>query len=114
MYKMDITCLRFFTVYGPWGRPDMALFKFAEQITNGEKIDVYNNGDLRRDFTYIDDIVDGFITAVLKPFGYQIINLGNGSPVTLIKFIALLEEKLGRTAEKNFLPMQEAFLLKTQ
>lgn len=108
LYKMDITCLRFFTVYGPWSRPDMAMLKFAQKIDSGEAIDVYNNGELIRDFTYIDDIVDGFMKAVEKPKGYQIINLGNGNPSSLISFIEILEEKLGKKAVMNFVPMQEA------
>lgn len=108
LYKMDITCLRFFTVYGPWSRPDMAMLKFAQKIDSGEAIDIYNNGELIRDFTYIDDIVDGFVKAVEKPKGYQIINLGNGNPSSLVSFIELLEEKLGKKAVKNFVPMQEA------
>lgn len=105
-YGINTTCLRFFTVYGPWSRPDMAMLKFADKIMAGEAIDVYNNGDLRRDFTYIDDIVDGFVAAAAKPIGYEIINLGNGRPVELIRFIELLEQALGRDAKKNFLPMQ--------
>lgn len=110
---MNITCLRFFTVYGPWGRPDMALFKFTDAMLKGEPIDVYNNGEHKRDFTYIDDIVDGFVAALEKPFGYEIINLGNGSPVELLKYIAVLEKELGITAEKNMLPMQEGDVYET-
>jgi UDP-glucuronate 4-epimerase len=108
LYLMDITCLRFFTVYGPWSRPDMAMLSFAQKIDRGEAIDIYNNGELKRDFTYIDDIVDGFVKAVEKPQGYQIINLGYGNPALLMTFVELLEEKLGKKAIKNFVPMQEA------
>lgn len=107
LYGMDITCLRFFTVYGPYSRPDMAMLKFADLMTSGEPIDLYNNGDLQRDFTHISDIVDGFLRAVEKPLGFEIINLGSGSPVALLSFVALLEKKLGIEAKKNLLPMQE-------
>lgn len=112
-YKMDITCLRFFTVYGPWSRPDMAMLKFAQKMSAGETIDVYNNGDLRRDFTYVDDIVDGFVRAIHTPLGYEILNIGNGSPVELITFIDLIEKELGITAEKNMLPMQQGDVYET-
>jgi UDP-glucuronate 4-epimerase len=113
MYDMDITCLRFFTVYGPWSRPDMAMLKFAHKIVAGEEIDMYNNGNLRRDFTYIDDIVEGFVLAVEKPLGYEIINLGNGSPVELNAFVDLLEQKLALQAKKNMLPMQQGDVYET-
>lgn len=112
-YGIETTCLRFFTVYGPWSRPDMAMLKFAEKMTAGESIDIFNNGDLRRDFTYIDDIVDGFVKAVDKPLGYEIVNLGNGNPVELIKFVELLEQELGIEAEKNMLPMQQGDVYET-
>ncbi len=107
LYGMDITALRFFTVYGPWGRPDMALFKFTDAMLKGQAIDVYNNGELRRDFTYIDDIINGFVLAIGKLSGFKIINLGNGSPVELSRFIAVLENELGITARKQMLPMQQ-------
>ncbi len=113
LYGMHITCLRFFTVYGPWGRPDMALFKFSELIQKGKPIDVYNEGKLQRDFTYIDDIVDGFNSAIERPHGYEIINLGNGSPVALLNFIKLLEKEFGVTAQKNMFPMQEGDVFET-
>lgn len=113
LYGMHITCLRFFTVYGPWGRPDMALFKFSELIQKGKPIDVYNEGKLQRDFTYIDDIVDGFNSAIERPHGYEIINLGNGSPVALLDFIQLLEKEFGVTAQKNMFPMQEGDVFET-
>lgn len=112
-YGMDITCLRFFTVYGPWSRPDMAMLKFAQQMTQGEAIDIYNEGDLRRDFTYIDDIVDGFVRAVNTPLGYEVLNLGNGNPIELLSFITLLEQELGLEAQKNMLPMQQGDVYET-
>jgi len=114
LYGIDITALRFFTVYGPWGRPDMALFKFTDAILQGEPIDVYNNGNHRRDFTYIDDIVAGFVRALEKKLpGFEIINLGNGSPVHLLEFIEVLEKELGTSAQKNMLPMQEGDVFET-
>lgn len=110
MYKMNITGLRFFTVYGPWGRPDMAYFSFTKRILNNEPIDVFNNGNLQRDFTYINDIVQA-ITKLLaipstKLFGYNTLNIGNGSPVNLMDFIHHLEEIIGKEAIINNLPMQ--------
>ena len=113
LYDIPTTGLRFFTVYGPWGRPDMALFKFTKAIMNGESIDVYNNGDMRRDFTYIDDIVEGIIriqdvipqknndwsvesaSAANSSAPYKIFNIGNGNPVKLLDFIQSLENSLG-------------------
>ncbi len=106
LYDLPTTGLRFFTVYGPWGRPDMALFKFTDRIVDGEEIDVYNYGDMKRDFTYIDDIVDGVISCLNNPFDYEIFNLGNNTPVKLLDFIQILEEKLGMDAQKNMMPMQ--------
>ncbi|MES2966715.1 MAG: NAD-dependent epimerase/dehydratase family protein [Patescibacteria group bacterium] len=112
-YQIETTCLRFFTVYGPWSRPDMAMLKFADAIMKGEPIDVYNEGKLRRDFTYVDDIVRGFIAAVHTPLGYEIINLGNGKPVELLNFITQLEEVLGKTTTKRMLPMQPGDVFET-
>ncbi|EMG9308102.1 NAD-dependent epimerase [Proteus mirabilis] len=122
LYQLPTTGLRFFTVYGPWGRPDMALFKFTKAILAGEPIDVYNNGNLSRDFTFIDDIVEGIIrisdiipqadpeNCSLSPAQssapYRLYNIGNGQPVKLTDFIAALEKSLGKKAIKNFLPMQ--------
>lgn len=122
LYQLPTTGLRFFTVYGPWGRPDMALFKFTKAILAGEPIDVYNNGNLSRDFTFIDDIVEGIIrisdiipqadpeNRSLSPAQssapYRLYNIGNGQPVKLTDFIAALEKSLGKKAIKNFLPMQ--------
>ncbi|AXI24932.1 protein CapI [Methanofervidicoccus sp. A16] len=107
LYGIEMVGLRFFTVYGEWGRPDMAYFKFAKRILLGEPIDVYNYGNMERDFTYISDVVDGMISSIERSFSYEIFNLGNSKPVKLMYFIELLERYLGRTAKKNFLPMQE-------
>jgi len=106
LYDLPTTGLRFFTVYGPWGRPDMALFKFTDRIVEGKEIDVYNYGDMKRDFTYIDDIVDGVISCLDNPFDYEIFNLGNNTPVKLLDFIKILEDTLGMEAKKNMMPMQ--------
>ncbi|MFW6072247.1 MAG: NAD-dependent epimerase/dehydratase family protein [Thermoplasmatota archaeon] len=106
LYDLPTTGLRFFTVYGPWGRPDMALFKFTDRIVEGEQIDVYNYGDMKRDFTYIDDIVDGVTACLENPFDYEIFNLGNNTPVKLMDFIQILEDTLGIEAKKNMMPMQ--------
>ena len=101
--------LRFFTVYGPWGRPDMALFTFANKIVKKEAIDIYNYGDMKRDFTYVDDIVQGIFGLLEEiPEGDEIYNIGYGKQVGLMKFITEIEENLGRSAEKNFLPMHPA------
>ncbi|RLB42102.1 MAG: protein CapI [Deltaproteobacteria bacterium] len=106
LYDIPCTGLRYFTVYGPWGRPDMALFLFTDAILKGRPIDVYNYGKMRRDFTYIDDVVDGTVAALHRRFDYAIFNLGNSNPVELMEFIRVLEEQLGRKAEKNMLPIQ--------
>jgi len=123
LYRLPVTGLRFFTVYGPWGRPDMALFKFTHSILAGEPIDVYNYGKHRRDFTYIDDIVEGVVRVLdripapnsnwngddpstsLAP--YRLYNIGNHHPVDLMRYIEVLENCLGRKAEKRFLPLQD-------
>ena len=113
LYRFPITGLRFFTVYGPWGRPDMAYFKFANAITAGKPIDVFNHGDMKRDFTYIDDVVDGIHALVgSRPLAaddetpHRVYNLGNNNPEQLLDMISLLEAALGRQAQKNLLPMQ--------
>ncbi|MBE7213961.1 NAD-dependent epimerase [Shewanella benthica] len=124
LYGVPTTGLRFFTVYGPWGRPDMALFKFTKSILNGEAIDVYNHGNLSRDFTYIDDVVEGIIriqdviptvddnwsVEMATPFTssapYRVFNIGNGNPVNLMDFISALETALGIEAVKNMMDMQ--------
>jgi UDP-glucuronate 4-epimerase len=124
LYRLPTTGLRFFTVYGPWGRPDMALFLFTRNILAGKPIEVFNAGHHQRDFTYIDDIVQGVVAAVDKvaipdpawnsdapdPSSsyapYRIYNIGNQRPVTLLRYIEVLEQCLGRTAQKNLVPMQ--------
>jgi len=112
LYDIPCTGLRFFTVYGPWGRPDMAYFKFANLIMNGKPIDVYNEGNMGRDFTFVDDIVESLFRLIPKPLKsddsipYQIFNIGNGAPVKLLDFISILEKLLGKKSEKNMLPMQ--------
>ncbi|MBN1276374.1 MAG: NAD-dependent epimerase [Deltaproteobacteria bacterium] len=106
LYGIPCTGLRYFTVYGPWGRPDMALFLFTEAILKKRPINVYNCGNMKRDFTYIDDIVEGTIAALKRPAPYEIFNLGNSNPVQLLEFIGILEKELGEKAEKNMLPMQ--------
>ncbi|MFH1276019.1 MAG: GDP-mannose 4,6-dehydratase [Candidatus Woesearchaeota archaeon] len=107
LYGLNCFGLRFFTVYGPWGRPDMALFKFTKAILEGKPIDVYNYGNMKRDFTYIADIVDGVIKSLDKVNGYQILNLGNSNTVQLNYFIECIETELGKVAKKNMLPMQQ-------
>lgn len=112
LFNIPTTGLRFFTVYGEYGRPDMAYFGFANKIVKGEAIKIFNNGDMKRDFTYINDIVEGIIKLIknskalkLEP-PYKIYNIGNNQPVKLMDFIEILEKHLGRKAEKEFLPMQ--------
>lgn len=113
LYGLPQTGLRFFTVYGPWGRPDMAAFIFTRKILAGESIPVFNHGDMRRDFTYVDDIVAGVLACVDRPPGgadgrppFRLYNLGNNRSEALMDFIALLENALGRKAEVELLPMQ--------
>ena len=106
LFEIPLTGLRYFTVYGPWGRPDMALFLFTSSILDGRPIDIYNFGRMKRDFTYIDDIVDGTISALNSPFRYEIFNLGNSKTVELMELIKIIEEELGIEAKKNFLPLQ--------
>ncbi|GAB0056092.1 UDP-N-acetylglucosamine 4-epimerase [Candidatus Magnetaquicoccaceae bacterium FCR-1] len=124
LFRLPVTGLRFFTVYGPWGRPDMALFLFTRAMLEGRPIDVFNEGRMRRDFTYIDDIVAGVVKVLdriptpdpdwtgTRPdpasssAPYRIYNIGNNQPVELMEYIAALEDALGMTAQKNFLPMQ--------
>jgi UDP-glucuronate 4-epimerase len=110
LFNMPITGLRFFTVYGPWGRPDMAYFSFTKAILEGKPINVFNGGNLSRDFTYIDDIVEGVVRVAEKiPGGvppYELYNIGNNKPVLLVDFIRTIEEAVGKKAELNMLPMQ--------
>jgi UDP-glucuronate 4-epimerase len=125
LYRLPTTGLRFFTVYGPWGRPDMALFLFTKAILDGRPIDVFNYGQMQRDFTFVDDIVEGVIrvldrVAVSNPSydavladpatsnaPYRVFNIGNNNPVPLLDFIACIEDALGKKAEKNLLPLQD-------
>jgi UDP-glucuronate 4-epimerase len=113
LFNLNCTCLRFFTVYGPWGRPDMALFKFTERILSDKEIEVYNFGKMKRDFTYIDDIVTGILAAMKRPSGYRIYNLGNNRPVTLKRFVRAIETACGHKARVKYLPMQAGDVLKT-
>ncbi len=124
LFALPTTGLRFFTVYGPWGRPDMALFLFTKAILEGRPIDVFNHGNMMRDFTYIDDIVEGVVRVLDRPaeanpafdadqpdpgtsnVPYRVFNIGNNQPVKLMEYIEALEAALGMTAGKNFLPMQ--------
>ncbi|MDW7710726.1 MAG: NAD-dependent epimerase [Deferrisomatales bacterium] len=106
LYGVPVTGLRFFTVYGPWGRPDMALYSFTRSILAGRPIDVYNRGDMERDFTYVDDIVEGVLAALDRPLGDEVLNLGNSRTVRLDRFIRILEGALGVEARRNLLPMQ--------
>ena len=107
LYGLPVTGLRFFTVYGPWGRPDMASFSFTRAILEGRPIDVYNHGDMKRDFTYIDDIAEGVVRVVDRiPDEAKVFNIGNSAPVPLLDFIATLERCLGRKAQLRMLPMQ--------
>lgn len=113
LYGLSVTALRFFTVYGPWGRPDMAYFKFAEQICRGEPIQIFNYGKMKRDFTYIDDIVKGTLAAIDLGAACEVFNLGNHRPVELGYMIELLERGLGKKAIKEFLPMQPGEVVET-
>lgn len=113
LYDMNITFLRFFTVYGPWGRPDMALFLFTDAILSDRPIDVFNHGNMSRDFTYVTDIVEGFVLALAKPNGFQIYNLGNGKPESLESYIDEIERVLDKKAKRNMLPMQPGDVQKT-
>lgn len=118
LYNIPTTGLRFFTVYGAWGRPDMAYFKFTKAISEGKPIDVYNYGKMKRDFTYIDDIVEAIVKVIprsSKPDRptYKVYNLGNNNPVELGEFIAIVENALGKKAQKNLLPMQPGDVVAT-
>jgi UDP-glucuronate 4-epimerase len=113
LYNLPCSGLRLFTVYGPWGRPDMALFIFTRAILQGEPIEVYNYGKMKRDFTYIDDIVQGVIASMDRPVPYAIYNLGNSKAVDLLYFIECIEKALGKEAEKKLLPMQPGDVVET-
>lgn len=106
LYGLPTTGLRFFTVYGPWGRPDMALFLFTKAILEDKPIDVYNHGKMKRDFTYIDDIVQGVLACLAHPQPYEVLNIGNHRSENLEHFIAVIEDCLGKKAQRNYLPMQ--------
>lgn len=106
LYNLSTIGLRFFTVYGPWGRPDMALFKFADSILRGLPIEIYNFGKMKRDFTYIDDIVSGIMAALALDCHYEIINLGNSRSEELLRFVETIEAALGKKAVKKLLPLQ--------
>ena len=106
IYKLPVTGLRYFTVYGPWGRPDMAYFLFAEAISKGKPIKVYNYGKMTRNFTYIDDIVSGTIKVLDTPRKYEIMNIGGDREDTLLRFIEVIEKNMGKIAKKKMLPMQ--------
>jgi UDP-glucuronate 4-epimerase len=120
LYALPVTMFRFFTVYGPWGRPDMALFKFVAAILRGEPIEIYNHGDMRRDFTYVEDLVAGIVALAdavpgaepvegdsLSPVApFRVVNIGQGAPASLMDFVTAIEAALGQVAEKRFLPMQ--------
>jgi len=106
LYGMKMTGLRFFTVYGEWGRPDMAMWKFTKNILEGKEIEVYNFGNMKRDFTYVADIVEGILLALRKEFDHEIINLGNNNPVALNYFIELIEKATGKQANKKMMEMQ--------
>ncbi len=131
LYALPTTGLRFFTVYGPWGRPDMALFLFTKAILEGKPIDIFNNGQMKRDFTYVDDIVESIVRLIPKPpqpntawdgyhpdpscsfAPYRIFNIGNNQPVELMHAITALENKIGKKAIKNFLPLQQGDVVQT-
>ncbi|MFH0976892.1 MAG: NAD-dependent epimerase [Spirochaetota bacterium] len=127
LFGIPTVGLRFFTVYGPWGRPDMAYFLFTKSITENKSIDIFNSGNLERDFTYIDDIIEGVIRVIDSPLKanlqnpehaagkapYRLYNIGNNSPVKLMDFIQTIEKHLGKAAKKNFLPMQQGDVLST-
>jgi UDP-glucuronate 4-epimerase len=114
-FNMNITALRFFTVYGPWGRPDMAVSSFTEKILKGEPIEIYNNGDMKRDFTYIDDIVDGLIRAQSHRNGFDVFNLGRGVPIPLLDFVEVITAEVAPKADIAIVkkPMQPGDMKET-
>ncbi len=120
LYGLRATGLRFFTVYGPWGRPDMALFKFTQAMLREEPVDIYNHGEMARDFTYIDDIVESILRLRLRPPeptngepAHQLFNIGRGQPVKLLEFVDCLEKALGLKAQRRYLPLQAGDVLQT-
>lgn len=115
LFGVPTTGLRFFTVYGPWGRPDMAPYRFVEAIERGERIDIYNYGRMQRDFTYVDDVVEGVVRLVERPpAGYRLFDIGGANPVGLMEFVHTLEEALGKRARKRFLAMQQGDVAATR
>lgn len=106
LFELPTTGLRFFTVYGPWGRPDMALFLFTKAIMEDQPINLFNGGDMRRDFTYVDDIVSGVVACLDNPQPYEVLNIGNSRSEDLEEFVSIIEECLGKKAKRNHLPMQ--------
>lgn len=115
LYGIEVAALRFFTVYGPFGRPDLALFKFCKKMLANQEINVYNNGDMKRDFTYISDVIDGIIAcAFKKTLGYELYNLGDDNPVQLMDFIRLIEKNLKVKAKIKYLPMQPGDVKETR
>jgi UDP-glucuronate 4-epimerase len=113
LYGIRTTGLRYFTVYGPWGRPDMAYYLFTEKIANGEPVPIYNHGDMKRDFTYIDDVITGTRSAIDKNYKCEVFNLGNHKSEQLMNVVHFIEEKLGKKAEIEFLPMQKGDVLES-
>lgn len=113
LFAIPVTGLRYFTVYGPWGRPDMAYFSFTKAILAGEPIDIYNHGNMKRDFTYIDDIIEGTIAAINYEGSCEIFNLGNHRPNEVMHFVKVLEDAIGIKAVKNMLPMQNGDVVST-
>jgi UDP-glucuronate 4-epimerase len=125
LFDLPTTGLRFFTVYGPWGRPDMAIFLFTKAMIEGKPINVFNNGNMRRDFTYVDDIINGVLRVIANPaesnshwdaekpdpasskIPYKVLNIGKGKPVNLLDFVEQIESSLGIIAEKNYMPLQD-------
>ena len=113
LFGLSVTGLRFFTVYGPWGRPDMAYFRFTKAILENSPIDIYNYGKMQRDFTYIDDIVEGTTAALDQSFPCAIFNLGHHHPEELLRLIELLEKELGKKANRKLHPMQRSDVVST-
>ena len=114
LFGIATTGLRFFTVYGPWGRPDMAPFKFVQAIERGHRIDLHNYGRMQRDFTYVDDVVEGLVRVIDRPHtGYRLYNVGHGSPVGLLEFVHIIERALGKRARKRFLPIPPGDVVST-
>ncbi len=114
LFGIAATGLRFFTVYGPWGRPDMAPFKFVDAVERGRPIELYNYGRMQRDFTYVDDVVEALVRVIARPHrGHRLYNVGRGSPVGLLEFIHAIERALGKRARRRFLPMQPGDVVST-